>query len=75
MAFAEWCGLFTKATTWGMIFGFMGVIYMVWLYLTWLPAYLEHERHLTIAKTGWVVTIPHLAGTLSMLSSGLSPMA
>ncbi|WP_277189091.1 MFS transporter [Caballeronia sp. BR00000012568055] len=70
MSFAEWRGLFAKATTWGMIFGFMGVIYMVWLYLTWLPAYLEHERHLTIAKTGWVVTIPYLAGTLGMLSSG-----
>jgi len=70
MTFAEWRGLFGKATTWGMIFGFMGVIYMVWLYLTWLPAYLEHERHLTIAKTGWVVTIPYLAGTLGMLSSG-----
>jgi len=70
MSFAEWRGLFSKATTWGMIFGFMGVIYMVWLYLTWLPAYLEHERHLTIAKTGWIVSIPYLAGTLGMLSSG-----
>ncbi|BCF93520.1 MULTISPECIES: MFS transporter [Paraburkholderia] len=70
MTFAEWRGLFGNATTWGMIFGFMGVIYMVWLYLTWLPAYLEHERHLTIAKTGWVVSIPYIFGTLGMLSSG-----
>ncbi|GAB7521416.1 MFS transporter [Paraburkholderia sp. 2C] len=70
MTLAEWRGLFRKATTWGMIFGFMGVIYMVWLYLTWLPAYLEHERHLTIAKTGWIVSIPYLFGTLGMLSSG-----
>ena len=70
MTFAEWRSLFAKSTTWGMIFGFMGVIYMVWLYLTWLPAYLEHERHLTIAKTGWIVSIPYLFGTLGMLSSG-----
>jgi MFS family permease len=70
MTFAEWRGLFGNATTWGMIFGFMGVIYMVWLYLTWLPAYLEHERHLSIAKTGWIVSIPYLFGTLGMLSSG-----
>ncbi|WP_027796930.1 MFS transporter [Paraburkholderia acidipaludis] len=70
MTSAEWRGLFKSATTWGMIFGFMGVIYMVWLYLTWLPAYLEHERHLTIAKTGWVVAIPYVFGTLGMLSSG-----
>jgi sugar phosphate permease len=70
MTAAEWRGLFASRTTWGMIFGFMGVIYMVWLYLTWLPAYLEHERHLSIAKTGWIVSIPYLFGTLGMLSSG-----
>jgi sugar phosphate permease len=70
MSAAEWRGLFKQRTTWGMIFGFMGVIYMVWLYLTWLPAYLEQERGLTLAKAGWVMTIPYLAGTLGQLSSG-----
>ena len=70
LSFAEWGALFKLRNTWGMIFGFMGVIYMVWLYLTWLPAYLEHERHLSIAKTGWIVSIPYLFGTLGMLSSG-----
>jgi sugar phosphate permease len=71
MTFAEWRGLFGKTITWGMIFGYMGVIYMLWLYLTWLPAYLEHERHLSIAKTGWVVSIPYLVGTVGMLCSGV----
>jgi len=70
MTMREWRQLFGKATTWGMIFGNMGVIYMVWLYLTWLPAYLEHERHISIANTGWLVSIPYLFGTLGMLSSG-----
>lgn len=70
LSFSEWKNLFRHRTTWGMLFGFMGVIYMVWLYLTWLPAYLEHERHLSIARTGWVVSIPYIFGTLGMLSSG-----
>jgi len=70
MTMREWRALFGKSTTWGMIFGNMGVIYMVWLYLTWLPAYLEHERHVTIAHTGWLVSIPYVFGTLGMLSSG-----
>ncbi len=70
VTFAEWRGLLKSRTTWGLIFGFMGVIYMVWLYLTWLPAYLQQERGLTIAKAGWVVAIPYLAGTLGMVSSG-----
>ncbi|BDB28623.1 MFS transporter (plasmid) [Cupriavidus sp. P-10] len=70
MTMAEWRGLFAHKTTWGMIFGYMGVIYMVWLYLTWLPAYLEHERHLSIAKTGWIVSIPYVFGTLGMVGAG-----
>ncbi|MRW84172.1 MFS transporter [Pseudoduganella sp. FT26W] len=67
---AQWRSLFTQRTTWGMLFGFMGVIYMVWLYLTWLPAYLEHERGMSIAKAGWVVAIPYLFGTVGMVGSG-----
>ena len=70
MSGAEWRSLFRQRTSWGMILGFMGVIYMVWLYLTWLPAYLERERGLAIATAGWVMTIPYLAGTLGQLSSG-----
>ncbi len=76
MTGAEWRGLFASRTTWGMIFGFMGVIYMVWLYLTWLPAYLEHERHLSIAKTGWIVSIPYSGSRahLACCRAGSSPM-
>lgn len=37
---------------------------------TWLPAYLERERHLSLASTGWLVSIPCLFGTIGMLSSG-----
>jgi MFS transporter, ACS family, L-galactonate transporter len=71
LSWAEWGALFKLRNTWGMIFGFMGVIYMVWLYLTWLPGYLERERHLSIAHTGWLVSIPYIFGTIGMLSSGL----
>ncbi|MDE1179924.1 MFS transporter [Paraburkholderia sp.] len=70
LSFAEWGTLFKLRNTWGMIFGFMGVIYMVWLYLTWLPGYLEHERHLSIARTGWLVSIPYIFGTFGMAGSG-----
>lgn len=70
MSAAEWRGLFTQRTVWAMILGFMGVIYMIWLYLTWLPAYLERERGLSLTSSGWIVAIPYLGGTLGMLSSG-----
>jgi sugar phosphate permease len=70
LSFREWGGLFAYRTTWGMLFGFMGVVYMVWLYLTWLPAYLEHERHLSIASTGWVTSIPFIFGALGAVAGG-----
>lgn len=66
----EWRGLFAHATTWGMLVGFMGVIYMVWLYLTWLPSYLEHQRGLSVAHTGWLVAVPYLFGMAGMMGAG-----
>ncbi|MBU3079055.1 MFS transporter [Sphingomonas quercus] len=70
MTSAEWRGLFTKGITWGMIIGWMGVIYMVFLYVTWLPAYLQKERGLSLTESGWILMIPFIGGTLGQLSSG-----
>ncbi|WP_392561987.1 MFS transporter [Orbus sturtevantii] len=66
----ESIGLLSHTTTWGIIIGFMGVIYMIWLYLTWLPAYLEHEYGLSIAKTGFVVMIPYLFAIAGTITAG-----
>jgi MFS family permease len=63
-------GLLSQSTTWGIILGFVGIIYMIWLYLTWLPAYLEHEYHFSIARVGWILSIPYIFGTLGNISSG-----
>ncbi len=63
-------GLLSQRATWGMVLGFVGIIYMVWLYLTWLPAYLEHERHLSIRTVGWVLSIPYVFGTIGNVASG-----
>ncbi|HEV7405455.1 MAG TPA: MFS transporter [Chthoniobacteraceae bacterium] len=71
LSFAEWRGLFTQPTMWGIVLGFVGVIYGVWLYLTWLPDYLKAERHLTFAKVGVVACIPYIFATLGALSSGV----
>ncbi|WP_345237782.1 MFS transporter [Saccharopolyspora hordei] len=66
----EWVSLLRHRSTWGMMIGFSGVIYSVYLYLTWLPAYLEGERGLSVADTGLALVVPYLAGTLGMLSGG-----
>ncbi len=68
--FAEWRRLFGHATTWGMIAGFFGTIYTLWLYTGWLPYYLEHERHMSIAKVGVVGAIPYLFGCVGAVTGG-----
>jgi sugar phosphate permease len=70
MSLRQWRRLFRLRTVWGMMLGFGGVNYTTWLYLSWLPGYLQTERHLTIARTGWVAVIPYLCGTIGSLVSG-----
>ncbi|MBV8704845.1 MAG: MFS transporter [Acetobacteraceae bacterium] len=66
----EWGQLFRFRTTWGLILGFFGVVYMSWLYLAWLPGYLEIQRHMSIPKTGWVSAIPFAFGVLGSVGGG-----
>jgi MFS transporter, ACS family, L-galactonate transporter len=68
---SEWTSLFRLRTMWGMMLGFGGVNYTVWLYIAWLPGYLEAARHVSLARTGWLAMIPFLFGSLGMLVNGL----
>jgi sugar phosphate permease len=70
MSLRQWKRLFRMRTVWGMMLGFGGVNYTTWLYLSWLPGYLQAARHLTIARTGWVAIIPYLFGTIGSVVSG-----
>lgn len=69
--FSEWLGLFKQRTTWGMILGFSGVNYTGWLYIAWLPGYLQAQQGFSLAKTGWVAAIPFLAAAIGMWVNGI----
>ena len=69
-SFREWKQLFTYRTTWGMIAGFFGTIYTLWLYTSWLPYYLEHERHMSVAQVGTVAAIPYFFGCVGAVTGG-----
>ena len=70
VSWASWRALFRHRTTWGMVAGFFGCIYVLWIYNAWLPGYLETDRHMSIARTGWVAAIPYLFGVLGSLAGG-----
>jgi sugar phosphate permease len=71
LSFAEWRGLFRLRVTWGVVFGYIGIIYMLSLFLTWMPAYLERTHQLSLAHAGWVASLPFLAGAFGVISGGL----
>ncbi|EHO1977478.1 MFS transporter [Escherichia coli] len=71
LQFSEWLALFKHRTTWGMILGFSGVNYTGWLYIAWLPGYLQAEQGFSLAKTGWVAAIPFLAAAVGMWVNGI----
>lgn len=66
----QWVSLFKLRTVWGFMIGFAGVNYTSWLYVTWLPGYLQTERGLSLANMGLVASIPFLLGAFGMLVSG-----
>jgi sugar phosphate permease len=68
--FAEWRSLFSYRTTWGMILGFFGSVYLNWVFLTWLPGYLEIERHMSTFRTGCAAAIPFFCGFAGSLVAG-----
>ncbi len=70
MTWRQWGQLFGFSTTWGMVFGFFGIVYMSWLYFAWLPQYLEIQWHLSIARTGWIAAIPFTCGVVGSVIGG-----
>lgn len=70
LTFAEWRGLFGHLTTWGMILGFFGSVYLNWVYISWLPGYLVMARHMSLTTTGFLAAIPFFCGFIGCLVAG-----
>jgi MFS family permease len=69
-AWSDWSRLFRQRMTWGLMAGNFGVIYVLWLYSTWLPGYLEIERHLTIRNAGLLSALPFALSVVGSIGSG-----
>jgi MFS family permease len=68
--FRDWRRLFTFRSTWGLVLGYFGTIYLLWMFGTWLPGYLEIQRHMNVRATGWVAAIPFGFGVVGSLGGG-----
>ena len=70
MTFAVWRRLFSFRTSWGLFLGVAASSYMGSVYATWLPGYMEIEHHLSITKTGMIITIPYICSVVGSIFAG-----
>jgi MFS family permease len=65
--------LLSSMSMWGLFFTQGACVYSHYLFLTWLPSYLQVTRHLTILKTGLYSAVPFaLTVVLSLAVAALS---
>lgn len=67
---ASWGELFKFKNTWFMIIGNFGIMFTIWVYLTWLPAYLVKARGFSLKQMGMVASIPFVCGIIGVLVGG-----
>ncbi len=66
----RWVTLLKYRTTWGLILGQGGYLYIYYLFIFWLPGYLGQQRDMSIMQSGIVSMLPFLVGTACVLLGG-----
>ncbi|CAJ0557373.1 unnamed protein product, partial [Mesorhabditis spiculigera] len=62
--------LIKTPTLWGLALAQGCNVYTQYLFLTWLPSYLQDTRHLTIAKSGLFTAIPYAVAVVLCIGLG-----
>lgn len=65
-----WTQLFKQVSTWGLTLGYFCQVYVMFVFVTWLPTYLIQARHMTLLHSGIYGMIPFIAGTISAFLGG-----
>ncbi len=62
--------LLRQPKVWGLTLGFMAYGYSFYLFLTWLPGYLETALHMSVLKSGLYTIIPWIVATATDIFIG-----
>ena len=65
-----WGRIMGSPDVWLLTFSYFCYGYTLWIYLTWLPTYLQDQRHLTFAQLGFFASLPLFGGVLGDLVGG-----
>jgi MFS transporter, ACS family, glucarate transporter len=55
----------------GIYIGQYCITTLTWFFLTWFPVYLNQARHISILKTGFLVAVPALCGSIGGVFGGV----
>jgi len=66
----QWASLFRFKAMWALMLGAFCTGYITWMYQPWLPAYLEMQQHISIAKAGFLSSVPLICAFLGALCGG-----
>ncbi len=66
----RWITLLKYPTTWGVMLGQAGYLYIYFVFANWLPSYLVLQRGMSVLRTGWVGMLPFLVGTFCVVLGG-----
>jgi sugar phosphate permease len=72
MAQLPWRTLIRSPNMWAIMCAYFTYVYCLWIFLSWLPSYLVEYRHFTLIKTGYLASLPLLAGVVGDTVGGLA---
>jgi MFS transporter, ACS family, L-galactonate transporter len=67
----SWLRLFRYRTCWGLILGAFCQNWTSWIFMGWLPLFLETQFHLSVARTGILAMLPFIGGVAGAMCGGL----
>jgi ACS family hexuronate transporter-like MFS transporter len=67
----SWAALLRERKVWALVLGRVGADPVWYLYLFWLPDYLQRVRHLSLAEIGLYAWIPFLFADLGAVFGGM----
>ena len=66
----RWATLLKFRTTWGVMLGQAGYLYISYVFASWLPTYLVVQRKMSILKGGFIGMLPFIVGVIATILGG-----
>lgn len=66
----EWWQLLKIRNVWATALGYFFMLYILSVFVLWLPSYLQLARHIKLYAIGYMASVPWAVGTITVLLGG-----